>query len=509
MHRERGTSTNPDRPEARLRPVGRAIRRLTILSLLASTTLTTGCATLVAQPGSSSTPPQEELFVGPIDGRVTAAEIEEMVQGFADRYSAVVTSACEAIGRTTEDPTARHELNRFQTRTISAIFDIATNEDAYTKLLDLVVVVSLTAEVVIAQGTLTDQFGDRIGLLTEPLQRSREEIDAMAARCLTARELIELDRLITGWRRDNPDVVHVAFVRFDTFASSRSKDVLAKARSGSGLLAPISDAVDEVTRTRLLAERAFYMAKRAPLLLSLETQAMMSQLAAMPEIQRGLTIGDGVAASADRLTLAIEAMPSQLAGERDEIVASIERTSGMLQSTLGEYRRAIERTDELIRSMQGLSGSGRELLESLDGAAATLTETITAAERVAKLFAAEPVAGDGSGASGNGASPASATPEKPFDPEIYARMVADLRGSIEEINRALIQTQQLAAGGLWDGPARELDRISRDRVDHAGRQAEALVDRIFWRSLTLLAAAAGLLIAYRVAVNLLPRRSVP
>ncbi len=482
-----------------MRPVRRGGLRLTLLPLLIGTAITTGCATLVAQPGASTTPPQEELFVGPIDGRVTAAEIEEMVQGFADRYSAVVTSACEAIGRTTEDPTARHELNRFQTRTISAIFDIATNEDAYTKLLDLVVVVSLTAEVVIAQGTLSDQFGENIGLLTDPLQRSREEIDAIAARCLTPRELIELDRLITGWRRDNPDVVHVAFVRFDTFASSRSKDVLAKARNGSGLLAPISDAVDEVTRTRLLAERAFYMAKRAPLLLSLETQAMMSQLAAMPEIQRGLTIGDEVAASADRLTLAIEAMPTQLAGERDEIVASIERTSGMLQSTLGEYRRAIERTDELIRSMQGLSGSGRELLESLDGAAATLTETITAAERVATLFATEP-----SPAGSEAGGPA--TPEKPFDPEVYARMVADLRGSIVEINKALAQTQQLAAGGLWDAPTRELDRISRERVDHAGRQAEALVDRIFWRSLTLVAAVAGLLFAYRLATRLLPRR---
>jgi hypothetical protein len=283
--------------------------------------------------------------------------------------------------------------------------------------------------------------------------------------------------------------------------------VLAKARNGSGLLAPISDAVDEVTRTRLLAERAFYMAKRAPLLLSLETQAMMSQLAAMPEIQRGLTIGDGVAASADRLTLAIESMPTQLAGERDEIVASIERTSGMLQSTLGEYRRAIERTDELIRSMQGLSGSGRELLESLDSAAATLTETITAAERVATIFAAEPAAEGGAANMGPDGRPLPTTPEKPFDPEVYARMIADLRGSIVEINKALEQTQQLAAGGLWDGPTRELDRISRERVDHAGRQAEALVHLIFWRSLMLLVAAAVLLVLYRLATNHLPRRA--
>jgi hypothetical protein len=86
-------------------------------------------------------------------------------------------------------------------------------------------------------------------------------------------------------------------------------------------------------------------------------------------------------------------------------------------------------------------------------------------------------------------------------------MIADLRGSIVEINKALERTQQLAAGGLWDGPTRELDRISRERVDHAGRQAEALVHLIFWRSLMLLVAAAVLLVLYRLATNHLPRRA--
>lgn len=472
-----------------------------VVALALATGTLAGCTFFQSAAASQTAGDQqweqnEELFVGPVDGRLTAPQIEEMVQGYADRYSAVITSACEALHRTTDDPIARQELDRFQTRTISAIFDIATNEDAYTKLLDMIVVVSLTTEVAISQGAITEPFGENAGLLTEPLQRSREEIDAIAAQCLTPRELAELDRLITGWRRDNPAVTNVAFVRFDNFAASRSKDMLASVRNGSGLLAPISDAVDEVTRTRLLAERAFYMAKRAPLLISLEAKSMMSETAAMPEIRKGLSIGDTVAKSADRLSAAVEAMPAQIAGERDAIVGSIERTSGMLQSTLGEYKAAIDRTDQLVNSMKGLSGSGRDLLQSLDSAASTLTQTITAAERVAKLFAAEPRT-----MSGSDIGP----PEKPFDPEVYARMMVDLRGSIEELNKALLQTQTLAAGELWERPAAELDRISRERVDHAATQTRGIIELVFQRSLLLIGLVFVLLVAYRAIAAAMER----
>ncbi len=438
-------------------------------------------------------PPEQpaELFVGPVDGRIQAPQIEETVQGFADRYSALITSACDKLQKTTSDPAIRLQLDRFQTRTISAVFDIATNEDAYTKLLDLIVVVSLTADAAISEGTAVETFGENAEVLTEPLQRAREEIDRIAETCLSPEELVELDKLITGWRREHRDVENVAFVRFDNFAASRSKDVLASARNGSGLLAPISDAVDEVTRTRLLAERAFYMAKRAPILVSLETNSIMSQFAAMPEVQKGLAIGDSVSSSANRLSAAVEAMPAQLEKERDAVVGSIEKTSGMLQSTLNEYRRAVERTDELVASMKGLSGSGKELLQSLDAAAATLTQTITAAERVAVIFAGEPrPLPDG----------LAGPPDKPFDPEIYARMMVDLRRSIEELNKALMQTQTLAAGGLWEKPAAEFDRISKERIESASAEAKSIVDLVYHRALTLLAAIFGMLVAYKVVV---------
>jgi hypothetical protein len=439
------------------------------------------------------------LFVGPEQRfdedaeatRIRIRRIDGMVQGFADRYAALVTGACDAILRSKTDPDLRLAIDRFQVRTVTAVYDIATNEDAYTKVLDLVVVVTLTANFAILEGYATDLLGEDATLLAQPLQRGREEVDAMAAEILKPAEQVELARLIRSWRDENPDVENLAFVRFSNFSQSRGKNQIAEARSNSGLLAPISQAVDEVARGRLLAERAFYMAKRAPLLISLESASVMSQLAATPEMRKAVEIGDGIAKSADRLSAVAEALPKQIEASQDQVIESIERTSGVVQSTIGEYRRAIERTDELIGSMRGLSGSGKELLESLDSAAATMTKTLTAAERVAVAFI--------------GDSPEVGPPHTPFDPQIYARMLVDIRGSLVELNAALDRSRELAQGDLWEKPIAEFDRISKDRVEHASGEVRSMIDLVFFRTVIVILLVFVLMVGYRTVLFLLQR----
>lgn len=465
-----------------------------VATALASCTIVEGNR---AKPGGGS------LFAGPGESADESAEaararirrIDGAVQAFADRYAALVTGACDAILAGKQDPGLRLAIDRFQVRTISAVYDIATNEDAYTKVLDLVVVVTLTANHAILEGFASDLLGDEAIILIQPLQRGREEVDVMAAEILKPEEQVELARLIREWRDANPDVDNLAYVRFANFAQSRGKSEIVDARSNSGLLAPISQAVDEVARGRLLAERAFYMAKRAPLLVSLESASLMSQLASMPEVRKAVEIGDEISRSADRLSAVAETLPGKVEEVGEKTLESIERTSGVVNSTIGEYRRAIERTDELVGSMRGLSGSGKELLQSLDQAAATLTKTLTAAERVAQIFAPD--------------APDVGPPHAPFDPEVYARMLVDIRGSLVELNAALDRTKDLAQGGLWDRPIAEFDRISKERVDHASTQLRSMVDLIFERSLLLLACIFGLLVLYRLISILLQRFVAP
>jgi hypothetical protein len=472
----------------------RALAGAALLGALAG-----GC-TFLEGPRKAQPDRNEPLFAGPIAGadesteamRAKIRRIDSMVQAFADRYAALVTGACDAILAKRKEPEIRLAIDRFQIRTVSAIYDIATNEDAYTKVLDLMVVVTLTANMAILEGYASDLLGDDAMLLAQPLQRGREDVDSIAAEVLRPDEQVELARLIGQWRDANPDIENLAFVRFNTFSESRGKNQIADARESSGLLAPISQAVDEVARGRLLAERAFYMAKRAPLLVSLESASIMSQLASMPELQKTLEIGEQVSQSADRLSAVAEQLPGQLDSSRDKLVESIERSSGVLSSTIGEYRRAVERTDELVGSIRGLSGSGKELVESLDSTAATLTTTLSAAERVAKVFV--------------GDSPEVGPPHAPFDPEVYARMLVDIRGSLVELNAALDRSKALAEGGLWERPIAEFDRISKQRIEHTTTEVRSMIDLVYQRTLIILIAAFIGLVSYRVISLVLQRR---
>lgn len=488
------TSRRARRP----RPLRTCARVALAAAAAGSAALLASCTAMEA--GRRTQPAGGALFAGPDqesspDAEATRARIRRidgMVQAFADRYAALITGACDAILRTRNDPALRLAVDRFQVRTVSAVYDIATNEDAYTKVLDLVVVATLTANHAILEGYASELLGDDdAGLLAQPLQRGREEADAMATEILRPEEQVELARLIREWRDANPDVENLAYVRFATFAQSRGKSQIAEARSNSGLLAPISQAVDEVARGRLLAERAFYMAKRAPLLVSLESASVMSQIAATPEMKRAVDIGEGISRSADRLSAVAETLPKAIDESREKVVESIERTSGTLQSTIGEYRRAVERTDELVASMRGLSGSGKELLQSLDSAAATMTKTLSAAERVANVFVAD--------------TPEVGPPHTPFDPEVYARMLVDIRGSLVELNAALDRSARLAEGGLWERPIAEFDRISKERVEHATGEVRTMIDLAYGRVLTLLLTFFGLLAAYRLLSLVLQR----
>ncbi|MDZ4831879.1 MAG: hypothetical protein SGJ09_17015 [Phycisphaerae bacterium] len=467
-------------------------RSLSSVVLVAATVAASGCLYVPAEQGAAPTlfgapqpraaPPSTTFDKAP-EGKVSVEQLGEMVQGFADSFYSLLSSAIDQLVAAARTPEERLQLERFQSRTIIAIYDIATNPDPFSQLLDLTVVVTLTATIAIDEAKADDLLGtpERAQILKTPLRKAREDVWEIASRVLTPEQLETLDRLIFDWRRDNPDVESISFVRFGDFATGRGKSVIADVRSGTGLLAPVDDAKKELNETRLLGERIFYMAKRAPLLISMQSDQLLSQVATTPEVKQAIDVAERLATSVDRVSLVAEKLPATLIAERENIVASIEQTSGTLRLTLADYESAIGRTDDLVHSVNDLSVSAREVLRSVDGAAGTLTKTLEAAERVAKQFAPAP-----------GSETA-----KPVDPEVYARMVADVKGSLVELNKALESTRTLAEGSLWAKPLEAADRISKARVEHASSELRGLVDVIFLRGIVLIGLTFSLLFLYK------------
>ena len=104
-----------------------------------------GCAMLTRGPAKDT--PRE---VGPADvgstkgdlasggPTIRSAELDELTRGFADRYVGLLSSACDALKKDNPDLVQRREAQELLVNCATNVYDIASNPDAFTRMLDLV-----------------------------------------------------------------------------------------------------------------------------------------------------------------------------------------------------------------------------------------------------------------------------------------------------------------------------------------------------------------------------------
>src|SRR4030042_2462924 len=102
-------------------------------------------------------------------------------------------------------------------------------------MLDLVVVATLVSQVWIDDDRVAEVFAGREELLIGALQHGRVEAWGLAAQVLRPDQIDLLDYLLWDWRRHNPDMVRVSFVRFSNFAIGRGKSANAEVLAAGGV----------------------------------------------------------------------------------------------------------------------------------------------------------------------------------------------------------------------------------------------------------------------------------
>jgi hypothetical protein len=242
---------------------------------------------------------------------------------------------------------------------VSAVYDIATNADPFTRLLDLMLVVTLQSQKWIEEDQAERWFGERAQPLIQASRKAREDIWQIAARAMTTDQLEVIDYLIWDWRRRNPGIELVSYVRFDDFAAERGKSIVADVKGGGGLLAPVGQATQAVDEMRLLMERAFFYAKRLPFLLNWQVRAAVDDVLTESEAREI----SGAVLDASR-TLA--RLPQEISREREAIFATLDQQQPMFQSLTAQYRGAISDTADLVGALDSLTSSSRQTLEMLD-----------------------------------------------------------------------------------------------------------------------------------------------
>ena len=401
--------------------------------------------------------------------RVTAADLDKAAYAFADRYTTQLVAATDAILRDNLSAEQRRAAHQVKLVSVSGIYDIVTNADPFSKLMDLLMVVTLQSYRWIDEDQAERYFGTRSLPLMQAMHTLRVDIWNVAGRVLRPEQLQQLDALILDWRKRNPHVDILAYLRFDEVAGQRGPNALDEIKA-SGFFAEIASATKVADDARLLAERAFYQAKRMPFLMTWQMEALMNDMLLKPELTQSLKAADAIAKSVDRTSLAVEKLPEQIAREREAVVTLLEDRNGRLTHMMGEVRKTTLVADQLTSRVHQVTESAVKLSANLRDTASGVTETSRAVDQLLAKHSSPP------------------RPDaKPFEIEPYVKASSELNQTVAGLNTLLGATDTLMGKRPWAVPAQEVSALLTAQIDH-----------VFWRALMLILAFFALLLAYRI-----------
>ncbi len=423
------------------------------------------------------------------ENRLSPDQLRELNLAYADRFTTYLINADVAISRNNPDAEQVAIMHRIKSLGSIAVYDIVTSGDPLSQLLDLLLYATVQSYIWIDEGEAVKVFGDRADGLIDQLRAARLDIWRVAEKALTREQLETLDNMIFRWRRDNPDLDYLAFIRFDDVAAIDEGNIVKEIRGGSGLLAPVSEAVAVADQVRQLGERGFYLSKRAPMLLNWQVRDVVNTTAARPEVHQLLDAVDTLAASAERTSAAVERLPEVLATEREAAFREIEASQGELRQTMAQATSTLEVVREI-------AGSGERLAETVKETVDALDRTIGSAESlVTRLQPAE--------------GAALPNPDAPPAPTLaeYNATILDATRLVAELNTTLASSQGLLEADAWRVRLDEFNEAADLRVAQAADQARHVIDFAAWRIVMVIGAFFAGLLLYRVVLSFLPRQA--
>lgn len=425
-----------------------------LLALLA-TCAAAGCVMPAGGPGKDSPSKTGPVGGGPAKGyqpsaspAVSAAELDELTRSFADRYVGLLSSACDALKKDNSNLVQRREAQGLLANGATNVYDIASSADTFTRVLDLVVVTTLTSQVWIDDDRATAVFGDRAEVLIRALHHGRVEAWALAAKVLRPDQLDLLDYLLWDWRRQNPDMVQVYSVRFSNFAIGSGKSAAAEVLAAGGLAGTIVQAGQAIEEARLLTERMFYQAKREATLLRWQAEALQDSSLATPEVGQSL-------ADVHRLADQMEQFPKNVAAERAAIVAAVDERMRRADTTVANVRAAIDDVKELVASVGSTSKSLEDMFKSAD----SLWMHYDSWDRWSLT-----------------------TGSRPFDVREYSAGLKELGTSAGQLNEVLKSSNQLLGNPEWDRRVQQVSESADERVRKFIAQSQEVENSFFVRS---------------------------
>jgi hypothetical protein len=309
------------------------------------------------------------------------------------------------------------------------------------------------------------------------LARLEDQAWKSAGGLLGAEQERKLRGFIERWKAENPEIREVSGVRLADVASVPGSGGLRLGTTTELLqsfgLSPfggLDPAVEEVQRSRILAERAFYFAKRWPRMLELQTRQLALQLAMQPTPAQLAADVTRVSLAAESVARTAEGLPGLVDREREaairQFLDALEAQETRARALLAEMRHTLDAGTGAANAVHGALGSFDKILAVL-----------------------------------NAPSPPGTPPGRPFDVNDYTR-------GLEQLGRSATELEALLRAVNQDAP--RVAALIGDAGREASDRGRALVDYAFGRllvlGLALVAASLVAAVAYRWAATRMARR---
>jgi hypothetical protein len=357
------------------------------------------------------------------DPTAKLSELQSVLFSYADKYmSAVAQATFEVRMQDPSNPELRLRMHSLKLLVAATVQELVVSANPESTLLDLMVYATLHRMSSKEKWT-RDWWGDSAGKITPVMLKLENEIWSVARGYMTREQIAEVRELIKQWKRENPDLHVVSYIRFSDFAKLRSKSPLVdKARSG-GFLVDTSGAEKVADDALLLAERSLHYSKRLPWIIEWQLEKVFYTLAVEPEIMQALAQSRDLTRSLNSFATSIEKLPQQVATERQ---ASIEQ---MASAITAERKASIEQMASAITTERKASIEQMAIVFATergtvihDLTEALATERQAAVEQIGQLITAE---------------------RKAVFAEVDARQEM-LTGTLSEVRGGLVEADRLA-----------------------------------------------------------------
>jgi len=396
-------------------------------------------------------------------GAQQAHDMQFKVMRFADEYAGGVSESIGRLQKSTPSAEERLAVQSWKHQQVESAYTIASGPNWVANAVDMVVLATLT-RMVLEDAWVKETYGERAQPVLETQVNLEQSSWELVAGFLTEDQCHRLKSIIEEWRRNNPQIRAVGYIRFNDFAKSVGATFENEEKRSDSIFSllrldpfnSLDPAVREITQTRQLAERTIFYLQRAPGLLDMQIERMSYAFAVMPETRTLLADLERISlmgTAADRL---VNTLPQTLAAERQALVAQL----------MGEIEARSEAIGDVTDKLRATLVAGTDTANAL-------RTTLESVDRITARFAAKP----GVPATGSG---------KPFDITEYTAMLQELAATTRELNTLAARV---------DGALPAVHQATED----AALRAEGLARTLFWRLVLLLAIGVALCFAAALA----------